>query len=125
MNPIELEEVFGAEVLVQFREPMAVVKPGKTQRYTPVTAIGTPQLVSGPAGQLGAAAREQVVPVKDGELTFYVTGRIAPAEGGRVTVAYPCSELDHIAIMLVRPSDIVAVTIVQQNPSGQRLIATP
>jgi hypothetical protein len=130
MKQVELEEFFGAEVMVQFREALAIATPGKPAKYAVITREGKPEIVQA-GDRLVSMARDQVVPEFGNEtkFQFVVKARILPAAAGRVLVCYECSAegiiATHVAMVLVRPSDIVAVTIVQAQSRDERLVQTP
>jgi hypothetical protein len=130
MNKVELEEFFGAEVMVQFRESILMATPGKAQKYAVITREGKPELVQ-VGDKCGPAARDQVVPEFNDEskLSLVIKARLLPAAGGRVMVCYECGAdgvpATHIATMLVRPGDIVAVTMVQAQSRDERLVQAP
>lgn len=101
----ELEEYFGAVVVVQVREAIARPTAGKLEQSAIITSNGQP-LVD--FEKLAPVARRQIVPVETADFTLVFTARLLPAHGGRVHICY---EHDgHIMRTTVRPSDIVAVS---------------
>lgn len=111
---VELQEMFGAEVLVQLREPLFKVEIGELAVAPVMRSDGTPEVMEGPKG-LTHAAREYVRPKlpENGEATYYLLARIGPASGGRINICYELGN-GHIAYVAVRPESILAVTMVHK-----------
>lgn len=117
----ELQEFFGAQVIVQFREGVVLAKGTNKEITSPIIgADGDPK--TGPNGILG---RKQIVPeIPDEEgkrFTLVLTGTLMPArDGRRVYVAYEAG--DFIAKLSIRPKDIYSVSVIEGRAPGSNIV---
>ena len=120
---VELAEFFGATVVIQLREAVLLVKPGKAQPYVLISETGDPKIVMQKNNELHPAAREQIVPDVPAapEYTLVITGRLLPGKSGRIYIIYETE--GHVAKMSIRPSDILAVTWIEQKLEPSRVIS--
>jgi len=112
MMPRELEEFFGADVLVQFREAVCLAEStGTMKAYAQVRASG--ELVRNDLDKVVTQSR--LVPDRaTGEDTFtlLLQCKLLPMAGERVAVLYETKD-GCLARVAVRASDILAVTWIE------------
>jgi hypothetical protein len=133
MQAAELEDVFGAPVLVQMRESVARAAPGAPEKYMLINRIGQPtfamnQQARGFTPVVDERHRATVEREEGGEnagapiFSYTFEAMILPTQGERVQVCY--ENKGKMVVMYVRPSDILAVSVISEKPDTS-VIARP
>lgn len=132
METPELSQVYGAPVLVQMRESVALAAPGARQEYVPIGPLGQPSFGQHPQRgfvPVGEARPRAIVDREEsgeheGEAKYSYTfeAMILPTSGERVQVCY--ENRGKMVVMYVRPSDILAVSVISEKPDAG-IIAKP
>jgi hypothetical protein len=118
MTPVELQEFFGATVLLQFREAVALTTTaGKEEAYMPLTPAGEPVLVQAAPDTVRVGSRKQIAPENtEPKFTLTMIAKIMPAAGDRIFVLY--EHQGYVVKLGIRASDIFAVSWIEGKLDG-------